>query len=166
MEEECTCDTGTMLAEKQRLSQTPPAPSWFPLRSRQSAMCSMAIPADRELGKPELKPFQSLCPFYCPTSLPASIWHAYSQRGFVPNFVLNKTNIRKNMHRTKRYHFKILSFLESLKEWMRHVLARRKVGFSFQRMRVGRGVCHCSLLEGWKDVPRLLGVGILYQVQW
>ena len=66
--------------------------------------------------EPELKPFQSLCPFYCPTSLPASIWHAYSQRGFVPNFVLNKTNIRKNMHRTKRYHFKILSFLESLKE--------------------------------------------------
>lgn len=50
MKEECTCNTGAMLAEKQRLSQTPPAPRWFPLRSHQSAR-PMATPADREAGK-------------------------------------------------------------------------------------------------------------------
>lgn len=83
----------------------------------------------------------------------------------MPNFVFNKANISAKHTRDLEIQFyDSVSFLRGKSGWG-IVLARRRVGFRFQRRHVGKGVCLCSLQEGWKDMPRLPGDGILYQLQ-
>lgn len=80
----------------------------------------------------------------------------------MPNFVFNKANARKKTCiETKRYNFKILSLY--WKEKVDETLCWQGGEWALVfKEDLGKGVCLFSLQEGWKDMPRLLGDGILY----
>lgn len=72
--------------------------------------------------------------------------------------------MRKIIIRSRDIILRFCPFIE-MKDWMRHCVHKEESGFSFQRRHVGKGVCPCNLQDGRKDMAKLLGHGILYQVQ-